>query len=659
MAYLVIENFAGGTDRSRPIYASSAGTLWSGINGHMTRGGDFEKRKNFVPFYTIPNETTVSEYLTYLDDPDVINPVDVLISKFVGVAGTDSEVVIFINEQLTTSPAAVNGVTYKVITHPARAYEIENAAYLSYQIYAPKATRIVSYDLFDGLIYAIVEFDNGDLLAYYDGVLVDDSAIGIDYVGNEALRDANNRGFMANAFNDALLQASISDGVKTFAGAVFQLNFVSVNPDFVRYQMVGFATGASSSTKIAGRFVRTNADGTGRVVLADSNPNNVNNAATGVLVCDIYFDTQEGYQGSKPLKTYRYSIELRRVFNDTGNYVVGHSTKPPKQGNFVATYKRKVYSIADSLLNFSGLDDPRNLDRDFDIGAGFINMSNQTSGSNTLTAVEPYQDKLAIFSRRVIQIWFMDTNPDNNINTQILYNTGTRAPRSVVAYGDLDVFYLSDTGVRSIRARDSTNSASVNDVGTPVDLFIAEYLKTLTEEQIVKAIGLVEPIDSRYMLAVGRRIFVFSYFPSKKISAWTYYEMDYDIDDFFAVDDRVYLRSGFNLYLLGGVNNDAYGSNYKVTAQLPFLTGGKPASYKQIHGVDMSSEGSWNFSMLVNPRNLSEKVECGALNGVTLTEANISAIGHFTHVAPTLTHMGVGYASLSNVAIHFQGSNEE
>ena len=45
MAYVSIENFAAGVDQTRPIYAAPQGTLWQGINGHLSRGGDFEKRK--------------------------------------------------------------------------------------------------------------------------------------------------------------------------------------------------------------------------------------------------------------------------------------------------------------------------------------------------------------------------------------------------------------------------------------------------------------------------------------------------------------------------------------------------------------------------------------------------------------------------------------
>src|SRR3546814_10554479 len=68
---------------------------------------------------------------------------------------------------------------------------------------------------------------------------------------------------------------------------------------------------------------------------------------------------------------------------------------------------------------------------------------------------------LAIFARRAIQIEYVDPDPALNQQLQVLNNIGTVAPHSVVSFGDSDVFFLSESGVRSLRARDSSNSASV------------------------------------------------------------------------------------------------------------------------------------------------------------------------------------------------------
>jgi hypothetical protein len=163
-----------------------------------------------------------------------------------------------------------------------------------------------------------------------------------------------------------------------------------------------------------------------------------------------------------------------------------------------------------------------------------------------------------VFARRVIQIWNMQDNPASNVPSQFLTETGTRAPRSVRGFGDIDCFYLSDSGIRSIRARSATNLAGVNDVGTPIDTLVREYLATLTETQIANAVSIVDPVDGRFWLAVGRRVFVFSYFPSKKISAWSWYEPGFEITDMVTLNDRVYARAGDQIYLYGGSANATY-----------------------------------------------------------------------------------------------------
>lgn len=630
MGYVVVENFAGGVDRTRPIYASNTGTLWTGINGHLTRGGDFEKRKAFVLDFAIPNETVLSGWLTFYDEannPIPYSPIqDIFISKVCGSAGSDNEIIVYLNTPLTnmTPPA---GYKYVVIRHPS--YEFLSSLPSSYEGAIPLARRLLSSDIFDGKIYALFEFDDGTTIPYYDGAVVKDAVDVIDYVGFEQINNPN-LGYVGTTILERL----------NSRGSAYNLTYVGYDSNGTRYRIA-----TTDSNPINVTVFKANIDGTNKTTISFSSGSNG----------QVDFYVQDDFD-ILPKRSFAYSFTAIKLFIDTS---AGLGDRMVQPAQLVKTYKRKMYSLSNSLLNFSGLDDPTKLDRDNDVGAGFINMSSQASGSSQLTAIEPYQDKVAIFARRTIQIWFLDTDESKNINTQILNDTGSRAGRSVVGYGDLDLFYLSDTGIRSIRARDTTNSASVNDVGTPIDTLVQEYLRTLTEEQIVNSVAIVEPTDGRYMLAIGSRIFVFSYFPSKRISAWSYYEAGFEIQDFFSIGDRIYARSGFNIYLLGGANNNTYGNDYLVTAQLPFLTAGKVATRKQFKGVDIGATGAWTMSFLTNPKNESEKVNCGTLDGITYSEDNIGALGHFTHVAPLLTHQGDGYASISNVTVHFSGSNDE
>src|SRR3546814_16166813 len=94
-----------------------------------------------------------------------------------------------------------------------------------------------------------------------------------------------------------------------------------------------------------------------------------------------------------------------------------------------------------------------------------MNASTQDSGAKEIVGVQEYQGQLASFSRNSIQIWTMDPDPDLNVLTQRLQKTGTFAGKSALSYGALDVFYLHSSGVRSLRARDSSHAAYVHDVG--------------------------------------------------------------------------------------------------------------------------------------------------------------------------------------------------
>lgn len=471
MPYVLIENFAGGVDRTRKRYAQSAGTLWSGINGHIGRGGDFEKRKAFKAWAALPSGT-------------------------VGLAKNSSGLQVY-GITASASGTMPAGVTYVQLAHPTTP--------------SLAMTKINSWDLFNGKAYVIPKYDNGDYRNFYDGAIVADWGVGTN--------------------------------------------------------------------------------------------------------------------------------------NPTGHAQIAR------------THRRKVYGAYDSLLWFSELDSGTNFDSTAS-GSGFVNVANHQSGSDAVKGLGVFQDQLAIFSRFVIQLWNMADDDAQNAPAQYLFETGTRAPRSVTGFGDLDCFYLSDSGVRSLRARSGTNTAGVNDVGTPIDTLIREWVSSLTAERIESAVGIVEPVDGRYWLSIADRVFVFTYFPSKKVSAWTWYEPGVTFSDFVALDGRIYARAGDTIYLYGGDDNDEY-DTCTVTLALPFLTSGKPGTFKQWTGMDIAAEGEWNCTLLVNPNDEDEFVDLGTLEDVTWNEQNIGAAAHATHVAPVFTNTSSGAASISQVALHYLAAEAE
>lgn len=349
-----------------------------------------------------------------------------------------------------------------------------------------------------------------------------------------------------------------------------------------------------------------------------------------------------------------FSIKLTKS-GTTKTFGADGNPRPP--GEVLLTYKSKMHAAKDSAVNFSAVDNAKVWNRDnvTDVGAGFINAASQGAGGQVVTALNTYQGLLAIFSRLNIQLWSVDPDPKLNAFIQSLDNTGTRARRSALAFGNTDVFYLADSGIRSIKARDASNAAYANDIGTAIDPYVTAYLKTLTDDQIIAACAIMEPGDDRYWLAVGGRIFVFSFFPNSKISAWSTYEPGINISDFVRVNDSLYARAGDVIYLYGGDTGDTYplAGETPVTVELPFYSAGMDATMKQWAAFDLACTNMWLVKAITDPNAETVEQTIGTVNKITYREGSDSFWDKSTHVALKLTCDRAGPASIDKMAIHY------
>lgn len=331
-------------------------------------------------------------------------------------------------------------------------------------------------------------------------------------------------------------------------------------------------------------------------------------------------------------------------------------------GTSILTFKKKLYSTASANLYFSALNAPTQWISGVDYG--FINMASQTAGQETLTVAEEYQGLMVIFSENNIRIWSISEDSAANVFIQTLQNTGTIAPRSVVPYGANDVFYLAASGIRSIKARDSSNAAYVSDVGTPIDTHIRDYMNTLTQDEVRDAVGIVEPIDGRFWLGIKNRIYVLSYFPTAKISAWSYYEVDFTIKNFAKIGDQIYVRGTDPdddidyLYLHGGLGNSTYPAKDEDVCiiELPYFSANDPAGNKHLLGFDIVGINSWNVDLLPDPNNDQVKVPLGIATGVTYGQPRFGVESLTPLFALTLTCSEAGPATLSALAMHYDGT---
>lgn len=324
----------------------------------------------------------------------------------------------------------------------------------------------------------------------------------------------------------------------------------------------------------------------------------------------------------------------------------------PGPGNYVRVWQAKMYRTIGQYLAFAGVNDPSmtNPDDTNNPGAGFIDLSATDSDSNMLQGLEIYYKEMAVFSRLVTQLWSLDPDPSQNQLQQTL-RIGAFSPQSIHQFGTGDVLFLSDSGVRSLKAINSSNAAAVNDVGSPIDKLLIDEIANNPEAPWACAV--VSPITGRYLLAIGKKIYVLSYYPSAKISAWSTVTLPMNVDYMSTVLNRVIYRSGDTLYMYGGPSGNQY-DNTLATVVTPMMAANTPTLWKKPISIDLMVQGVWQLQagMLANNPGARELV--GTFNGQTYSLQAIPYAGYGTHIGLTLTTSDPSPALLGSITVNFQ-----
>lgn len=357
----------------------------------------------------------------------------------------------------------------------------------------------------------------------------------------------------------------------------------------------------------------------------------------------------------------RYQFFNGTLVSDANGPPYDADSSPPTA---LLTQGQKMYVAAGANLFFSAVADSTDYGAGAGVGDGFLVMSTHSEGSEELTGLARYDEYTAVFARRVIQTWYLDPDPDLNRQAQVLNNTGAIAGRSITQFGDGDVFYLDRSGVRSLRARNSSNSAATTDIGSPIDPAVADLILEIGEAEAAKAIGVIEPRDGRFWMAVKDRIYVFSYFTASKVSAWSEYRPGFVVEDMVVWNDHVWIRSGDTIYVYGGVGDTfQYSANVQAEAWLPYLDADAPFREKLLTGLDAAVRGTWEIRVAMDPNDLSVSDLATRVYRTTYGLERIRADGWFNHLSLRFKALApvspTEPALLSTAVIHFVRDDEE
>jgi hypothetical protein len=685
MPYILVEDFRGGLDRRRMNVTAAPGTLVELKNAHITRGGEIEKRPAFVEIVQLPSNTiglaaAAGQIYTFGSDAEnsvtfaADTPSNVTYVQLQHPSGeelTDVLSVDFYNGQLYAAAQFADGRIYHYFNGTRITDWFDGRARATFEVTAGTAggtAATASFEVTGGTS------NPGDELRILRVNSVDLISDPVSHNGSNSLTAANIATAITNGPSDYTAVA-VNNVLTITAPAVgiayngFQVTF-EVDGAFTIGNLAHMSGGIDNAiTAITVDGVNIIGDQitweqshtyTALKIAAAINdfPSGPEYEATSVNQFVNIIAKESGSSYNNKTIAITTSGNVTTAFDPVAqNYLDGGADAATinayTPGRFVIPVKTKMYALSDSLLHFSAIDDPTEWN-DTTLGAGFINLANHSRGSEDLKAIATYFDNIAVLAEEAIQIWFVDADEALNQQIQVLQNTGTIAPDSVVEFGENDVFYLSLSGLRSLRSRDSSNAAFVGDIGNPIDELIVDQIQeNRTLAELSKAT--LEQRDGRYILAIGNKMYVFSFFPSSKVSAWSVYEPGFIVDR-WAYDGRQTLcRSGNTLYSLGGENGNIYDSS-EVVVQMPFLDGSSPATSKDLHGIDVTCENTWTVSIATDPQDITALEEVATVHKTTYGLGRAAINGYSTHVAPRLVCNQQGPAKLGNLAIHYSSA---
>jgi hypothetical protein len=415
------------------------------------------------------------------------------------------------------------------------------------------------------------------------------------------------------------------------------------------------------------------ASGAGLVVFGTVSP-----GAVGTLPDEVtYQELDEAGDGETidkiiDVESFGTSLYVVALFTD-GEYrhfLDGTRIDPlDVAGTNVRAHKSKMYSCDERNLRFSAVLDAA--DWTTAAGNGIIDLNSQDTGDVNLVGMEEYYGSLALFARNQVQIWIMDADPVQNNKQQTLGNIGLIGPHAAARYGNGDVLFLSDTGIRSLRARNSSNAAVLSDLGSPVDALVKTLRDTLTPEAAQEIRAIVDPLSGHFWLVWGTQIIVLAQYLNSKITAWSTFQLATAPEYVVVAGSRIAMRQGEELVVYGGVASGTNPFDFNVPVNqgtphgsevvevvTPFLDLDKPATTKKWDGIDIAAIGTWEVQVNPDPNREDEWLTVARITRSTFYEERIPLDMESTHIALRLLSSGSGEAKLMSLAVHAEGGDE-
>jgi hypothetical protein len=680
-------------DRRRERVAGVPGTLWLGKNIHITRGGDIERRLKFVPVYNVAGSfgaASIHSQIYTFGSSALTMPIGVQYQRLQAPSGAAMtkllDVKTFAGKFYAIAEYADGTVHH--FYNGTRVSDWDNvtsagadfttlADLLASKIETNEAVTASSF----GSQVVITALEPGTAFtiatATLNGGGVNDQTAAVTHTqANVSAVDevrASATITVAGGTNDPSVNQVVSitvNGVQILGTAIdWSGSNASTALRIAQQISSGFPTHGYSASVVGDIITVQAAPGTGAspngfdfIATPSGNVSLVSSATMsgGVTAVEAVAQVET--------VTFAGTFEVADTFTVTINGTDYKATGAASgMGRTAYVDKNRVWSPVGSLWRYCMLNtptvwDPANATPDND--AGFINVATATEGNERLLVAARYQDLAGIISEENITLYQLDQDPANFAFNTTIEHTGTKAPDSVLRYGNDDVFYLDITGVRSLRARGTSDAPFVSDVGNAVDAYVQELVESLSKQEVADAKAAIDPKTGRYWLALGNNILVLSYFPSAKITAWSVYEpTEFDgaaVQRFVRTQGRIVARAGDYLYFYGGLTGSTQPEDDEVVAevQTAFFGAQTPATIKSLTGFDIALRNTWSCELSFDPNDDARTINVGNLSKTTFASSQrIPIPGETSMVALNMTCSKGGAASISMVGIHYEAED--
>jgi len=354
------------------------------------------------------------------------------------------------------------------------------------------------------------------------------------------------------------------------------------------------------------------------------------------------------------------------LVTDNATYTLGAGRVTSVTPVASITLQNRVHFVAGRSWYGSDNGDPTGWEQQAP-GAFVIDLSANAQIPDNLVSLAAYQGRMVVMARRNIQIWSIDADPNNFALQQVLNNIGTFSPLGLQSLGDLDVLFPSDTGIRSLRVRETTLNAYVSDLGTAIDTLVQAAIVGQSASTLSGAVGVVEPTSNRYFLWLpgSTTIYVFSYFPSSKIAAWSTYLATTSVTNvqtnltpikFVVYAGQVYLRATRGgsdyVFVLGGTNGTTY-DNCVANIQTPFVDAKRPGHKKNAQAIDVDVTGTWQCAATPDWINGTLITADTAATKATFDQGSIPFAAEGTHFSMEAQTTGSTAAKVSSMMLYY------